>query len=542
MARSAVKYDTILTESGEHRPAVTLSFTGSTMHKNTKLAEVLKMIDLGSDVAETDHVLQHARVDTAAFSSLYNDRVDLIPGTKGSGKSALYRLFVQFLAPRILESRRVLIAHGVEPEGDITFQEFQSVFGSLSERDFTNFWCVYLVSLAHEEFIKSPRFKEHVEMCKAEIAEFEAACMAARIPRIEKAKSLRDVITWVVNAIRPAKAKIKGRVATPLFAGELGSELEFQPPAMPVGPPMELDKLPRYTLDIKKALEKVLEKADLQLWLMMDRLDELFPRGSPVESRALRGLLRTLRIFDSDSRIRVKVFLRDDIFRQITEGPKGFTALTHVTSRMADALSWTGDEILTLIVKRIFGSSDLCEFVGVDVARLFASQDYRQECFYRVFPETVHSGKRQSKTHRWIYNHCMDGNRVVTPRDVIYLLKTAQEYRIKHLLADSDGEGKFLFDPQAILYGHGKLSTWKRTSYILAEFKHFEGLIDKFVGGKAEYTEDAIRKLLGRDSDSHLKNLRSIGLLEKLTKKGKTKYSFPYLYRQGMQLTRGLQE
>ena len=66
-------------------------------------------------------------------------------------------------------------------------------------------------------------------------------------------------------------------------------------------------------------------KSDLYLWLMVDRLDELFARRSDTETRALRGLLRTLTLFRSD-RIRVKVFLRDDILEQIVAG-QGFTAL-----------------------------------------------------------------------------------------------------------------------------------------------------------------------------------------------------------------------
>jgi hypothetical protein len=44
---------------------------------------------------------------------------------------------------------------------------------------------------------------------------------------------------------------------------------------------------------------------------MVDRLDEIFPRRSAVERKALRGLLRATRFFSSDG-IRVKIFLRDN--------------------------------------------------------------------------------------------------------------------------------------------------------------------------------------------------------------------------------------
>lgn len=50
--------------------------------------------------------------------------------------------------------------------------------------------------------------------------------------------------------------------------------------------------LPLYVNDIKQKLESVLEKTGLSLWLMVDRLDEIFPRRSDLERTALRGILR----------------------------------------------------------------------------------------------------------------------------------------------------------------------------------------------------------------------------------------------------------
>ena len=60
----------------------------------------------------------------------------------------------------------------------------------------------------------------------------------------------------------------------------------------------------------------MLDASQLSLWLMVDRLDEVFPRRSDVERTALRGLLRAMRYFASAS-IRVKVFLRDDMLEQV---------------------------------------------------------------------------------------------------------------------------------------------------------------------------------------------------------------------------------
>ncbi|MBC8029431.1 MAG: hypothetical protein H7Z16_04915 [Pyrinomonadaceae bacterium] len=86
--------------------------------KHQTAANLLRALDLGSSIAEQDTLLESARVETSAFSDLLQDRVDLIPGTKGSGKSALFRIFVDFLPERLLAQRKVVIAHGVQKHGD----------------------------------------------------------------------------------------------------------------------------------------------------------------------------------------------------------------------------------------------------------------------------------------------------------------------------------------------------------------------------------------------------------------------------------------
>jgi hypothetical protein len=62
------------------------------MIKKIDAANLLAGLDLGSAVAESDNLLETARVETSVFDDLLADRIDLIPGTKGSEK-----MFVDFL-------------------------------------------------------------------------------------------------------------------------------------------------------------------------------------------------------------------------------------------------------------------------------------------------------------------------------------------------------------------------------------------------------------------------------------------------------------
>lgn len=505
-------------------------------YSRRELAKLLPAVDLGSSIAEQDTLLQSARVDTSAYTDLFHDRVDLIPGTKGSGKSALYRIFVEFLAEDLLEQRKVVIAHGVRTQSDVAFQHFQDDFDQFSEDDFVVFWCVYLVSLAHEHFVNDSRYKELLEPCEREIQGFKATCYNAQIPELGGKKSLRDVIRWAISAASALRPGVRydptdGSFTATLFADK--PLVEFPQSGEP-----KLANLPRNVGKVKDDLEAILVRAGCSLWLMVDRLDEIFPRRSDLETRALRGLLRTLRLFESPT-IRVKVFLRDDILAQITGGGEGFTALTHVTARQADSLRWLEEQILTMVTKRIFVSDRFANYLKVDRERLNGSSAYRQECFYRIFPPTVHKGPRQSATLRWIYTHVADGNGAVTPRDVIDLLMRAKQHQQDDFRQNPEGEVEFVIGAQAIAYGLEQLSQRKCETYLQAEFPHFSESIRKFVGGKTDYSERALRELLGSGAKDTIDDLVSIGVLKEIQREGRRTFQIPFLYRAGLRVTRG---
>ena len=54
---------------------------------------------------------------------------------------------------------------------------------------------------------------------------------------------------------------------------------------------------PIFLHDIHESLLAVLRASNMKLWIMLDRLDEVFPRRTELERIALRSLLRTTRNF-----------------------------------------------------------------------------------------------------------------------------------------------------------------------------------------------------------------------------------------------------
>lgn len=508
-------------------------------YSTREVANLLRALDFGSSIAEQDRLLESARVETSAFADLLNDRVDLVPGTKGSGKSALYRIFVEFLSDPLFADRRVIVAHGSKAYGDPTFHAYQEEFEKLSEDDFVTFWCVYLISLVRDQFLLCNNYDGLFVHERGAVGSIVAKCRAAKIPPLDQGRSLSDVIAWALVAVSKLRPVAKYRIPDETWLFTVDS-VESEPPDddLSTKQSTSIGMIPSKVAEIKYELELLLDRIGHSLWLMVDRLDELFARRSAVETRALRGLLRTLRIFESP-RIRVKVFLRDDILSQVSTGDEGFTALTHITARQADTLRWSEEQIMSMVVRRFAASPAVAKFLGIDKDRINASREYREACFYRIFPPKVHSGENQSSTLRWIYNHVADGNRVVTPRDVIDLLERARQRQVDDLSGDLDGSVDCLIGSNAIRYGLEQLSLRKRDTYLKAEFPHFWSYIERFIGGKTEFDDVVLEMMFGKDWKKIVDNLVGIGVLEERRKYYGVVYRFPFVYRYGLELTQG---
>lgn len=224
------------------------------MHKKSTVLKLIRTLDLGSSIAESDDLLETSRVETSVFADLLNDKVDLVPGTKGSGKSALFRIFVDFLPQLLLDRNKVVVAHGVEKQGDSVFHAFKDDFDKLSEDEFVSFWCIYLVSLAHEQFIKGTLYKQYLNTASVEVENFKRACSRAKIPEIRAKKSLSEILAWTFTVLKGIRPKLTYK--PPGEAGEFGVDLFGNLKENQSSPTEEADNvLPKYISDIKNSLE-----------------------------------------------------------------------------------------------------------------------------------------------------------------------------------------------------------------------------------------------------------------------------------------------
>jgi hypothetical protein len=284
-------------------------------------------------------------------------------------------------------------------------------------------------------------------------------------------------------------------------------------------------------------LNKSLTEANISLWLVLDRLDEAFAGYIAMEIPALRALFRTYLDLHEFDQLRLKMFVRKDLFRRITKG--GFVNLTHVNDRKVEIV-WDDDDLLNLLIQRVRANTDFMETAEL-------GDKSNTEIFRTLFPKQVEEGKRRPDTLKWMLSRIRDGQYVKPPRNLIDLVKKAQEEQLRR--EDREAHefvpGQPLFEPEAIKDAQSRLSQERVNDTLLAESGQLRPFIEHFRGGKAEHTFESIRDTMGLtgvpDGDAATRGLTrelmDMGFLERI-RKSET-YKIPMLYRDGLDITRG---
>ncbi|MCX5722965.1 MAG: hypothetical protein NTX84_00285 [Nitrospirae bacterium] len=482
--------------------------------------DLVTSLDFGGITAESDGLLLEARIQTPTFEELLKDKIDLVMGCKGSGKTAMFRLCMD-LSGEFLEDFNIALLNGAdEQKQEPVFQRYIKEFEKYSEDDFQVFWKVYFIYLLNDCVFRSPKYKERLKCAAADIKRFEAAAKKSEIQVLKTHNSLFTIIHSAISSIKSIK-KVEGKIG---IDGSISAGIELRQPAKDTE-----TATPLFISALLDSIHNVLKKANLRIWIMLDRLDEVFPRHSEIERRALRSLLRCIRVFQEEH-IRIKVFLRDDIFESVTEG--GFAALTHITDRCSSSLNWDADEITHLVLKRALQSEEVRKHFNADNERCNTNQQYRSQLFYSMFPRKING----DDTIKWLYAMCQDGKDVVAPRDIIELMREAKRIQFKKLNSTKDDQD-WLISPSCFAEGFTAMSKKKKDVLLKAEFPDLFPHMLCFEQSKAEHKETSLKLLLGRGWRSKIKSLESIGFVR--ADRSKKTWTIPHLYRPCFEIRNG---
>jgi hypothetical protein len=487
-----------------------------------KVVELLRSLNLGKSVAEFDDGLDRYFVDTETFRKLTLDEADVVAGDKGTGKTALYRTLCRRYT-QIPVLNKTEIVTGFNPQGSPVFQRLSQI-PPLTEGQYISIWKLYLFSLVSNWLLQlyddnlTPRMRKLEEILNSsglrsvdDTASTIFSKLANMIQRVFSPKSAQLSMSFNEAGYPAVIPKVE-------FGDRTDAPAALSDPTQIPGD------------EFLGVLNKALEEEGLTTWVVLDRLDEAFQGFPEVETPALRALFRTYLDMQAYPYCKLKIFVRRDVFRKIIKG--GFVNLTHINSRKLE-IRWDEDDLRNLLIRRV---RDSAEFT----AALDIAEDSDETVFYKLFPDQVRQGEKQSKTWKWMMSRIRDGNDIKPPRNLIDLVEKAREAQIRSEERDPHEvtPDQPVISADAIAKAQRQLSETRVEDTLLAEAAEFAPLIERFRNGKAEHNLPSLAETLGVSTDevkAAIKPLQELGFLEEV---GAT-FKVPMLYRDSLRITQG---
>ncbi len=343
------------------------------------LYDHLQRINLGNGVAEHDDLLWSCMVETQHFTDLLYDRIDLVLGSKGAGKSSLFRMFGEILEETLLERWKTIVVTGVETQGEPVFKSYAENFCRFSEAQFETFWKAYLLSLVYNKMLHDERIARIFAPHKTELTNFQKLYKSLGLLDVGRVASptklLKLICAFTIAAIEGVQAAWDTEKSQIIFGIHIREKISkgYEEIAVP-----DLSKMD--TVLCIDALAALAKASGYKIWVILDHLDVVFKRRSPEETRALRALLKVLYAFTANH-VRLKIFLRDDILEAISsDAEEPLAAVSHITARSAPNLKWTSDSLCVMIMKRLTSDGWLRRHYGLDPSRV-DDVDYARENF-----------------------------------------------------------------------------------------------------------------------------------------------------------------
>lgn len=500
----------------------------SSSEREMKKVELLKQMTFGLQVAEDEvGALEGYFVETHQWARMEKGDIDIVRGEKGAGKSAIYSLLLN-RAGLFFDQNTILIA-GENPRGGTVFKDLTTQ-PPTTEQEFVALWKLYVLTLIAQQLrdfgISGDRATRVYDQLE-------------RAQLLEKQLNLRSIL-------RTAQDYARRLIAAESVEGGLKLDAATQ---MPVGvtgkivlgePGQDLRKAGVVSIDsLFEDLDELLETNHLDVWVLLDRLDVAFIENHDLEANALRALIRAYSDLKNRGHIALKIFLREDIWKRITEG--GMREASHIIRYVV--LDWSEASLLNLIMKRLLKNEALVSEYKLDVKAILSDAKVQEEVFYRFFPTQVDQGPQKASTFKWLITRCADGTRKTAPREVIHLLNTILEQEIARLenggaVAPNDQ----LFDRSVFKTALPAVSQARLNQYLYAEYPSEREFVSKLDGQKAEQTAQSLSELWALSAEDALKKARrlvDLGFFEERGEKSNPTFWTPFLYRDALHLIQG---
>jgi len=485
-------------------------------------SELLTKLDIGNSVAEFDKALDRYFVRTGPFLDFVADRYDIVSGDKGTGKSAIFRIISEQRGD-FDELKDIDLLPAFNIGGQPVFYELTRS-SVLTEGEYVSLWKAYVLSVvgnyllatlgAESEDLRA--IQEILELGGVDVGDYRPESVFQRLRGTLKGFMKPKEIEGSVSVLENGLPILSGKIVP-----DYGEETDD-------GGYIPYD----YAL---QRLEAALAELGISVWVVFDRLDEAFQGAPEHEVPALRALLRTFLDLTNLEHVRMKLFLRNDLFDRVTAG--GFVNLSHVNARRLE-LSWSSEDLLDLLCRRIAGNTDVMDRLEFDPEAI-DSAGARMALIQRVFPEQVDPGGGKPTTWNWILSRIRDGQDVRPPRNLIDLVEFSRLAQLRDDERDrTEWTTQPLIEREALKRGLSRLSSARVGDTLVAEYPNLQMYFELFRGGKAEQNRASLGDLIGGENGElqrAIDMLVACGFLERIGESWKV----PMLYRDGFGITQG---
>lgn len=492
--------------------------------------KLLKSIQFGHRIAEDEaEELAKYFVSTEDWRRLFENEIDIIYGTKGAGKSALYAI----LDSKKMElfDKSVLLATAENPRGNTVFEGL-TASPPTSEVEFIRLWKLYFLVITVSIFKDWGVDKDNKKFLQLKEILEEANLIPVQRGLKSILKACRDYIKNIAN-IESLQPGVDLNEVTGLPSG-VNLKVSFRETSV------NEQKNDIWSLDsLYDLLEESLSEIGFSLWIAVDRLDVAFSDSIDLETNALRALFKVYRDLAKYSQIKIKIFLRDDIWRRITV--QGFREASHITKTLT--ITWDKASLLNLIIRRLLNNQILVEEYQIKKEEVLENYSMQEQLFYRFFPEQIDIGDKKPKTMDWMIGRVKDGNNIVAPRELIHLLNESQKQQINSFqIGKSDLDGELLIGRNAFKSALDIVSKVRLEQTLYAEYPDLKVYIQKLEGQKTEHsirTLSSIWNIENEESMAIAKKLSEIGFFEEKGEVNDPKFWIPFIYRNELKLIQG---
>ncbi|MBC6481781.1 MAG: AAA family ATPase [Hormoscilla sp. GM7CHS1pb] len=436
-------------------------------------------------ILETRKILHELRFEAATAQQLAAEKIPkifqrtddfpeflsnnnwLIRGAKGTGKSLLFRLFVEQaeqakeLAKYYVDLKNFdfIAGHG-QPRLSgpvIEGSDLASYEKQVGDNSWKYFWLNYaLLQLCHAQ----------PELRSLPILDKELVKLS-----IPDSPSHTPIVSWLVQ-----------RTQSPQALSQAGDEL--------------------------RAIDRWLQERDRHVWLLYDELDAGFGSTKIDYDRrknALEALLEWwLESGTSLKYIVPKIFLREDIWNQLN-----FTNKGHYSGRSLQ-LRWEEADLWRLVLRQALNSSEslsqtLNQELGVTVERLDKSGlDQLRKSLYYLWGERMGRGNA-AYTYNWVRKRTADSQKNRFPRSLILLLEEA----IKIEKDYSTDYYERILRPRALIDAFPEVSK-QRVAEVRNEYPELVELLDKLQEQRSPIDENQLERIWNMEDSNLSLQIRSM--------------------------------